>query len=166
MTEANSTEFLKGAVFNAEGEEEDALPLAVMDASYIASALLCDFCSDESVESRTFMEEIISKNGQIVVPQLFWYEIGNVLLNASKQKKNGSPSRISKVQLDSITLLLGDLPIYTDSQPNGEIRGRIMHMAEEEGLSYYDAAYLELARRQNLPLKTFDEKLKLAAAKI
>ena len=52
------------------------------------------------------------------------------------------------------------LPIYTDPLPDGEIRQRIFDLAEEHNLSYYDASYLELAHRYNLPLKTYDEQLK------
>ena len=43
---------------------------------------------------------------------------------------------------------------------DGEIRQRIFDLAEEHNLSYYDASYLELAHRYNLPLKTYDEELK------
>ncbi len=155
-----------GFVMNERGELEDELPAVVMDVSYLVSALLCEFSPNESESPRAFIQNLLSKNGQIVVPQLFWFEVGNVLLNASRPKKNGFPARISLVQLDSITYLLGDLPIYTDSQPNAEIRSRIMRMAQEEGLSYYDASYLELARRKCLSLKTLDLELLAASGKV
>ena len=51
------------------------------------------------------------------------------------------------------------LPVYTEPQADGEIRSRIFDLAEEYDLSYYDASYLELARRYNLPLKTYDNGL-------
>ena len=164
MTEENSTDFTGGEYFSrvildADGNPEESLPLAVVDTSFLAAALLSDYCSDESKEARQFMEELLSKNGQIVVPQVFWYEIGNVLLNAGRPRKNGDGARITPAQLDDITLLLGDLPVYTDPQPDAEIRTRIMNLSVREGLSYYDASYLELARRKNIPLKTFDERL-------
>ena len=149
----------QGAVFNADGKRESCLPVAVVDTSYLASALLSDYCSDESAESRAFIQDLISKNGQIVVPQVFWYEIGNVLLNASRPRKNGDGARITALQLEDIMLLLGELPIYVDPQPTAEIRARILHIALEQNLSYYDASYLELARRKALPLKTWDAQL-------
>lgn len=51
------------------------------------------------------------------------------------------------------------LPIVTDIQSTGEIRQRIFDLASEHGLSYYDASYLELARRLAVPLKTYDKEL-------
>ncbi len=54
---------------------------------------------------------------------------------------------------------LQKLPIYTEPQAAGEIRARLFDLAEEHDLSYYDASYLELARRNNLKLKTYDKDL-------
>ena len=57
---------------------------------------------------------------------------------------------------------LEQLPIYTDLQPDSQIKQRIFDLAETYNLSYYDASYLELSRRYNLPLKTYDQELKAA----
>lgn len=150
-------------IIDSNGNLEDSLPVAVIDTSYLASALLSDFTSDENLESRTFLQDLIQKNGQIIVPQLFWFEIGNVLLNASKPKKNGTPARITKAQTDAIFMSLAELPIYTDLQPDSEIRSRIFSIAQSENLTYYNATYLELARRKDVPLKTWDSDLARAA---
>ena len=40
-----------------------------------------------------------------------------------------------------------------------------MAAARESGLTAYDAAYLELARRRKLPLATLDAKMRAAAEK-
>ena len=146
-------------VIDSNGNLEDSLPLAVVDTSYFASALLSEFTSDESSVSRDFLQDLIQKNGQIIVPQLFWFEIGNVLLNAAKPQKNGAPARITKAQTDAIFMSIAELPIYTDLQPDSEIRARIFSIAQAENLTYYDATYLELARRKDVPLKTWDADL-------
>ena len=54
---------------------------------------------------------------------------------------------------------LQKLPIYTEPQPDAQIRSRIFDLAQEYDLSFYDASYLELARRNGLELKTYDEDL-------
>jgi predicted nucleic acid-binding protein len=41
----------------------------------------------------------------------------------------------------------------------------ILHLAGELGLTSYDALYVELARREGLPLATLDKRLRTAAAK-
>lgn len=146
-------------VMNSDGEIEAKLPVAIIDTSYLASAILFNYVNDEFKEAADFIEDLISRNGQIVVPQLFWFEIGNVFMNAAKSKKDGSPARITKMQLMKIEQLLSDLPIYTDLQPDAETRMRIREIAQEFNLSYYDASYLELSLRKGLELKTFDEDL-------
>lgn len=158
----NDDIFEREIIIDADGNEEDSLPVAVVDASYFLSAVLADFTDGKSQEASAFLTDLIGKNGQIVVPQLFWFEIGNVLANAARQKKDGSPAHITKVQLAALERNIADLPIYTDLQPNAEIRLRIRDIALSENLSYYDAAYLELARRDNVMLKTWDADLQAA----
>lgn len=152
-------------IINSNGEIEDEFPVAVIDTSYLVSAILNSFVDDESKEAAEYIEALISKNGQIVVPHIFWFEIGNVLLNAAKTKKDGSSARISRIQLLKIEQLLAELPIYTSLQPDSETRIRIREIAQEFDLSFYDASYLELALRKDLVLKTFDKKLQEAATK-
>lgn len=147
-------------VIDSDGNFEDSLPVAVVDTSFFMSAILSDYVSDESSQAKDFLQDLIEKNGQIIVPQLFWFEIGNVLLNAAKPKKDGTAPRISKAQLDEILMDIAALPIYTDLQPDSETRTRILSIALEENLTYYDATYLELSRRDDVPLKTWDKALR------
>ena len=58
------------------------------------------------------------------------------------------------------------LATLTLTVDDGEARnsfGRTSTLAEQHGLSVYDAAYLELALRRNLPLGTRDRALRSAA---
>ena len=138
---------------------ENSFPCCVIDTSFFAAFLLGSSCEDEDSSAEELISQIINQNGQLYVPQLFWYEIGNVLLNAAKKNKEGK-SRISIDQKIKIERCLSTLPIYTDLQPDFEIRSRIDSYAKEYNLSYYDASYLELARRYSLPLLTYDSHLK------
>ena len=130
-------------IFDSNGNKEESLPLAVIDTSYFMSAILCAYTSDENSEAQQFIQNLIEQNGQIIVPQLFWFETGNVLLNAVKPKKDGTPGRITKAQLDEILMTLSALPVYTDLQPDSETRTRILSTALDTGLTYYDATYPE-----------------------
>lgn len=145
-------------------DQSDNFPAAVIDASYFASAVLAGE-GEKSVEAQSFIQSVIERNGQLFVPELFWFEIGNVLLGAAKQRKDGSLARITKKQLNDIFLLLSDLPLSTDMHPTAEIRLRILMIAQQENLTYYDAAYLELAQRYDIALKTWDDALQEAAAR-
>ena len=149
-------------IIDSDGNIEDSLPIAVVDTSYFMSAILASYTSDENSEAQGFLQNLIEKNGQIIVPQLFWFEIGNVLLNAVKPKKDSSAGRITKAQLDEILMAISALPIYTDLQPDSETRTRILSTALDSNLTYYDATYLELARRKDVELKTWDKALQAA----
>ncbi len=149
-------------IIDSDGNLEDSLPIAVVDTSYFMSAILAAYTSDENSEAQGFLQNLIEKNGQIIVPQLFWFEIGNVLLNAVKPKKDGSAGRITKAQLNEILMAISALPIYTDLQPDSETRTRILSTALDSNLTYYDATYLELARRKDVELKTWDKALQAA----
>ena len=137
----------------------EAFPCIVADCSFMAAYLLGGFCQDEQQEPEQVIANVLIKNGQILVPPLFWYEIGNVLVNATKPNKQTGIPRISPTDAADIAYDLARLPIATDLLPDTEIRSRIQQLALYHNLSYYDASYLELSHRTGLPLKTFDRLL-------
>ena len=142
-------------------ENTSPFPCIAVDTSFMAAYILNGYCSDELSDCIKEVEYILNNNGQFYVPQLFWYEIENVLLYKIRKNKKGQVY-LSKSDVMDIIYDLQQLPIYTDLQPDGEIRQRIFDMAEEHNLSYYDASYLELARRYSIPLKTYDTDLSAA----
>lgn len=144
-----------------KAENTNTFPCFVADTSFMAAYLLNGFCDDEMTDCIKDIEYVLENNGQIYVPPLFWYEIENVLLYKTRSKKDGQ-LRLSTTDVMDIMYDLQCLPVNTDLLPDGEIRQRIFAMAQEHNLSFYDAAYLELAHRFNLPLKTYDEDLKRA----
>ena len=144
-----------------KAENTSSFPCFVADTSFMAAYLLNGLCDDEMTGCIKDIEYVLENNGQIYVPPLFWYEIENVLLYKTRSKKDGQ-LRLTTTDVMDIMYDLQCLPINTDLLPDGEIRQRIFAIAQEHELSYYDASYLELAHRFNLPLKTYDEDLKRA----
>lgn len=136
-------------------ENTNFFPCFVVDASFIAAYLLNGLCNDEFSDCIADIEYVLENNGQLYVPQVFWYEIYNVILYKTRKNQYG----ITKSDAMDILYDLQKLPIYTEPQADGEVRARIFGLAEEYDLSYYDASYLELARRNNLKLKTYDKDL-------
>ena len=91
-----------------------------------------------------------------LVPALWQLELANVLKTACTK------GRLSHAQARQILDALAQLPIEVDNDtPPGQ--RQLFELAMRFNLSSYDAAYLELAMRQGLPLATQDEQLKLAA---
>ena len=142
-----------------KAESTNRFPCFVADTSFIAAYLLNGICSDEFSDCINDVEYVLQNNGQIYVPQLFWYEIGNVLLSKTRRKQKGEPL-LSRSDAMDIMYDLQFLPIYTEQQNDSQIRQRIFDLAADNNLSYYDASYLELSRRTGLPLKTYDDDLK------
>jgi len=61
---------------------------------------------------------------------------------------------------------LGDMPIVLDDFTSYLAFQGIIDIAREYNLTAYDAAYLELALRRNLPIATLDNPLAKAAKKL
>ena len=55
------------------------------------------------------------------------------------------------------------LPIRLDPETDQHAWGSTARLAARQGLTLYDAAYLELARRRDLPLASLDRELRAAA---
>lgn len=107
-------------------------------------------------------EEILDKleHARAVVPAIWPLEVANVLLIAVRKK------RIKSVQASSFVDTLSILPIFTDSSTMSRAMHSIFNLAAEETLTIYDAAYLELALRENIPLATQDTDLIKAARRL
>lgn len=141
---------------------DTSLPVYVIDTSFFAAFLIGDTAEIEFENVRNVFYKIVSENGIIFVPQLFWYEIGNVLLNASKPRKDGQEPRITVSDVNDIIGDLKKLPVVTKEQYDTEDIMRIQMLAQEKNLTYYDASYLDLSRQLDIPLLTFDKALKIA----
>ncbi len=96
------------------------------------------------------------QNGEVeaCVPGLWVYEYSNVLLTAERKGK------YSRTQSDAFSELLALLPVVLLPVPES---GVLMETGSKYELTAYDAAYLFLALKRNLPLATLDKKLRLAA---
>lgn len=73
--------------------------------------------------------------------------------------------RITLGQIDGFLTRLKALPIEATQQTSSELL-ELPALAQAQGLTNYDAAYLALAIRSNLPLATTDNDLRRAAAGI
>ncbi len=96
-------------------------------------------------------------NAEFVAPYIFSFELRNGLLRAERQK------RLSRVAAD---LAVADLLIAVglDDPPAPAIMEAVLEVARRQGLSFYDACYLELAQRVGGELASRDAALIAAAA--
>lgn len=90
-----------------------------------------------------------------LVPALWWYEVRNLLVINERRK------RIVATDSASFLRVVGTFPIEVDEEP---VEDAIFGFARQYQLSFYDAAYLEVAHRRGLALATLDRALRTAAA--
>ena len=100
------------------------------------------------------------KSEEALVPTLWTYEVGNVLLMAERRK------RITEAQGRRFTQLLESLPIRISDSHLNLLWSSAVVVAREHGLSVYDGTYLDLAMREGIPLATRDKALRKAAKKL
>ncbi len=122
----------------------------VLDASITACWAFQD--EDHPDASLAFVQ-IRAK--EAVVPCLWWFEVRNILVVNERRR------RIAEADTAAFLLNLSRLRIRVDRVPE---EGAVLRLARTHRLSVYDAAYLELAQREGLPLATLDADLRKAAA--
>jgi predicted nucleic acid-binding protein len=131
------------------------MPAVVLDCS----AALSWFISDEDSPQAQALRTLVTDRGA-VVPMLWPIEIGNALLFATRAR------RVTQSQRAAAMAALGRLPIEIDNDTLSKVWTDTLSLAEKLRLTIYDACYLELAQRRELPLATFDKALRAAGKKI
>ncbi len=121
----------------------------VVDASLLAAWLLPDEASEEA-------EALFVRLGEdhALAPDLLWHETRSLLLNAVRRK------RVTAEHIPWALRRLEQLPIQNEG--GGDNRD-VLDLAQRYDLTPYDAVYLWLARSEDLPLATFDRKMRKAA---
>ena len=109
-------------------------------------------------EGTPYADSAIDRGGlkNVIVPDLFWHEVRNVLLGAERK------GRIDAGTAEDHLKDLRQLSLQSDSDQDD---GQIAALARRHGLSGYDAAYLETAIRRGAELTTLDKRLAAVASK-
>ncbi len=124
----------------------------VIDASMTLSWLID---SEATPFTEGVLEMLRRKRG--VTPALWAFEVSNALTLAERRW------RIRREELAQILERLENLRVEIEQRPLLWLCQQILPIARRYGLTAYDAAYLELAIREELPLATLDDKLRQAA---
>ena len=124
----------------------------VLDASVTACWALGD---EEHAIAALSLAKIRTEDA--LVPELWWYEIRNILI------VNERRGRIIEEQTKAFLSALGYLRVRVDSDTQEEV---VLTLARRQGLTIYDAAYLEVAHRKKIRLATLDRRLAEAAQRV
>jgi predicted nucleic acid-binding protein len=124
------------------------LTTVALDASITVAWVL------EETNTRALLAQQTVENGQAIVPRLWWFEVRNALI------VNERRGRIGELLSARFLSELSRFAIAFDDTTDEK---RVMALARRHRLTVYDAAYLELALRENVPLATLDAPLAAAA---
>lgn len=127
----------------------------VLDASIAFSWCFPGDPTEDTPYSRHILRKLTVDDA--VVPEIWSFEIANVIFVACNKRK-----RIFQKQIDEYLQLLKALPIRIEANDLWTNVG-LESRARKWNISAYDAAYLDLALRRNLPLATADDGLKKVA---
>jgi predicted nucleic acid-binding protein len=125
----------------------------------IDNSVVMSWCFED--EGNNYAEAVLEslETREALVPAIWPLEVGNVLLVAERKKRLNYSSSVRFLGL------LGGLPISVEQEPPDRMLKEILSLAREHKLSTYDASYLDLAMRLDLPLSTLDTSLLKAAGK-
>ena len=122
-----------------------------------ASVTLTWCFEDEAMPWTDALLAELRAGDEAIVPAHWPAEVANALLIAVRR------GRISREKANRFLLDLRVLPIRIDSESSEPVFRQVFKLAEKYSLTVYDAAYLELAIREGLPLATLDNDLGKAA---
>ena len=121
----------------------------VLDAS-VAGALLLE--DEDDPVAHAAVTRLATELA--LVPRLWHLEIRNMLLVVERR------GRVDAAGLDDCLRRVAELPIRTDTEPD---LVTALALARRHRLTIYDALYLELVLRADVPLATVDRALANAA---
>lgn len=114
---------------------------------------------DQSTPETDALLDEIGQGVRAIIPTLWPVEVTNALLVLERRKKLKKDERLEALAM------LRTLNPDVDEEGHRFAFTRVTELAEEHGLSVYDATYLELALRERVPLATKDASLRQAATK-
>ncbi|MDP2430725.1 MAG: type II toxin-antitoxin system VapC family toxin [Pseudomonadota bacterium] len=130
----------------------------VLDNSVVMRWLFQDGTPEAMDYARHILDLLTKEDGVALTPCIWALEVGNVIARAE------SRGLLQEARSAEFLGILNDMAIDTDVRSTAQALGDTLQLARRYKLSTYDAAYLELALREGLPLATNDEALRKALA--
>jgi predicted nucleic acid-binding protein len=118
-----------------------------------ASVAVCWFFPDETdaIASRAWL---LMHEDDAIVPAHWWFEVRNTMLVG--ERRGRSTEQLTSFALQRLArMTIAHAPYPLDAG--------VFAFARKHRLTFYDAAYLELAQRHDIALATLDQRLASAA---
>ncbi len=125
----------------------------VLDNSVVMRWLLNDGSDERLAYAAKVLDLLSEDTDEALVPGVWSLEVANVLVKAQAK------GLVSEARASAFVGLLAEMAITVDASTAARALGDTLQLARRFKLSSYDAAYLELALREGLPLATLDADL-------
>lgn len=130
-----------------------------MTAFVLDVSVTMTWCFEDEASDETWrLLERLSEDTALV-PGIWSAEVANVLLVGERRR------RLTRPQSRAFATRLLGLPILVEEAGPARMLTDVFTLARETGLAAYEALYLDLAIRHDLPLATLDRNLRTAARK-
>lgn len=130
----------------------------VLDNSVVMRWLFCDGTEEAVTYARRILERLTQDDVMALVPAIWSLEVANVMVRAEAK------GLLSEARSAEFLGILKEMNIETDPRTSRHALGDTLQLARRHGLSSYDAAYLELALREGIPIASNDQALRKAMA--
>ena len=127
----------------------------ILDASV---ALAWIFAAEATPYSEAVLRRL--RRSGATAPVVWPLEVANALLMGERR------GRITSIETSRAVRILRRLPITVDDGALAQAWSTVLTLARDHGLTSYDASYLEVAVRLDLPLATLDARLGSVATRI
>ncbi len=97
---------------------------------------------------------------QAMVPVIWTLEVANVLLVSERR------GRLTNAMTENFLGLLRKLPITVETTSAGAISDHLIDIGRTYSITSYDAGYLELGLRENLPIASLDARMQSVMATV
>jgi len=124
----------------------------------VDNSVVMSWCFED--EATPYTDAVLDtlRRKKALVPSIWCFEAANVLSVAVRR------GRLDAKDAARFAEILRKLPIEIASPVSRSDVPVLLALALETGLTAYDAAYLEAARREHIPLATIDSALRQAAS--
>ena len=132
----------------------------VLDNSVVMRWLLNDGSEERLAYASKVLDLLTQDTSEALVPGVWSLEVANVLVKAQAK------GLVSEARASAFVGLLSEMTITVDGSTAARALGDTLQLARRFRLSSSDAAYLELALREGLPLATLDADLQGAMVQV
>jgi len=132
----------------------------MMNSFVVDNSVVMSWCFND--EANKYGDAVLDRLAEstAIVPPIWPLEVVNVLLVAERR------NRLKQVDSVRFITLLSQLPIVVEHEGPERKMKDLLSLGRANNLSSYDAAYLDLAMRNDCPIATLDKKLIEAAKNV